>query len=466
MAVVALTAPALLLAACGSGGGGAASSSAAAPSESSAAPSESTSASASPSTASSCAAAGPVTLKVQSGNGGSDALLKGYEELNTAFEAANPGVTVDFTVKNFTDLVNTLKLQLSGTDVPDVTQVNQGYGSLGQLVGAQLVDPLDQYAEGWKSRQTKALLDLNGAFSPDGATMGSGQLYAIAATGAWVGLFMNVDNAKKAGITAPPTTVVELEEQMAKAKAAGITPMMYGTKDGAEPIWLWASLVMASSSPQVLTDMVNGTNKDLPPASLAAAEVMKKWTDAGYFTDGFAAFESNDVMQKFGKGDGLFVLNGSWNVFASDTPENYKLVAFPLGDANKLAAIATGDLPWSIPTKAKNKECAAAYLDFITNPANNPTWIKAGQVPASVDGNESAEVEKNGITGVSADAILRWVELQQKGQNEPFPDWATPTWYDTISKNAVAMQSGEISPQEFVQAVQDDYSAFLDSKDD
>ena len=182
-AIASLAAVGLVLAACSSGGSSTESSSAAP--ESSAA------------TPTSEAPAEPVELWVQSGNGGADALLAGYEALNAAFEAANPGVTIRFEVKSFTDLVDTLPLQLSGDDVPDVTQVNQGYGSLGQLVGSGLVAPMDDVAQAndWEGRQGAALVALDGRFSPDGKTMGSGELYGMSATGAWVGLYMNMDIA-------------------------------------------------------------------------------------------------------------------------------------------------------------------------------------------------------------------------------------------------------------------------------
>ena len=101
-AVISLAAVGLVLAACSSGGSSTESSSGApAPSSSGAAPTSE-------------APAEPVELWVQSGNGGADALLAGYEELNAAFEAANPGVTIKFEVKSFTELVDTLSLQLSG----------------------------------------------------------------------------------------------------------------------------------------------------------------------------------------------------------------------------------------------------------------------------------------------------------------------------------------------------------------
>src|SRR5581483_9067319 len=72
---------------------------------------------------------GQVTLVAQNGDGGETGLLAGYAKLNSEFEAAHPGVTIRFVTKNFTDLVNTLKLQLSGSNPPDITQVNQGYSS-------------------------------------------------------------------------------------------------------------------------------------------------------------------------------------------------------------------------------------------------------------------------------------------------------------------------------------------------
>ncbi|MFN0284023.1 MAG: ABC transporter substrate-binding protein [Kineosporiaceae bacterium] len=444
----ALVAPSVLLAACSPGGGSTA--------DGTSAPAASTS---------SAAAGEPVTLVVQSGNGGSDALLKGYAALNDAFEKAHPGVTVEFSVKNFNDLVNTLKLQLSGSTVPDVTQVNQGYGSLGQLVSDQLVAPLDDAAAkyGWASRQSDTLVALNGRFSPDGKAMGSGSLYGVSATGAWVGLFMNKEVAQKVGVTAAPATLAELEAALQKAKDAKVVPLQYGTSDGGEPIWLFGNLLMALGSPKLLTDVVNGADVQLPSEALAAATTLKKWADAGYFTPGADAFTSTDVMGKFAKGEGLFALNGSWNVFASATPQEaakFTLVPFPTGTAGTSASIATGDLPWSVPAKAAHADLAAQYIDFITDPANNETWIANGQVPASVSGTEAAAITANSIVGVSADAVSSWVALQKSGTPLPYPDWATPTFYDTISKSAQSLAAGKMTPEKFVAALQADYGAF------
>jgi raffinose/stachyose/melibiose transport system substrate-binding protein len=421
--------------------------------------------SSSSSTSASSSSSGPVTLWVQNGDGGSTALLAGYAALNKQFEAAHPGVTIKFTVKNFNDLVNTLKLQLSGSNVPDVTQDNQGYGSLGQLVTDHLVAPLDGTGSTitWTGRQSDSLLALDGRFSPDGKTMGSGSLYGIAATGAWVGLFENTALAKSLGITSMPTTLAQLESDMAAAKAKGIVPLMYGTSDGGEPLWLDASLLMSIGGPTLLTNVVDGTSSTLPPQMQTVGQTIDTWSKDGYFTPGWAAYTNNDVLNKFAKGEGLFALNGSWNVPLSAPAAQlakFRLLPFPLAASGSLASIATGDLPWSIPAKSAHPTLAAQYIDFITSPAADATWIAHGQVPASITANEAALVSQNHLTGTSADAVNQWVALESKGTTEPFIDWSTPTFYNTMASATESLGGGKITPTQFVAQLQADYGPF------
>ena len=96
------------------------------------------------------AAAGDVTLTVwdQNVRGGQDAEV---EELNKQFQAKYPNVKIERTKKSFEDLLKTVKLAVSGDDAPDVIQVNQGRGVMGEIVKAGLLRPVDDYAKvyGW-----------------------------------------------------------------------------------------------------------------------------------------------------------------------------------------------------------------------------------------------------------------------------------------------------------------------------
>ena len=93
------------------------------------------------------AAAGDVTLTVwdQNVRGGQNAEI---EELNKQFQAKYPNVKIERTKKSFEDLQKTVKLAVSGDDAPDVVQVNQGRGVMGEIVKAGLLRPVDDYAEG------------------------------------------------------------------------------------------------------------------------------------------------------------------------------------------------------------------------------------------------------------------------------------------------------------------------------
>lgn len=418
----------------------------------------------------SASAAHPVTLVVQSGDGGSTGLLAAYAKLNSQFEAAHPGVKIKFVVKTFNDLLSTLKLQLSGSSgVPDVTQDNQGYSSLGALVTDGLVKNLDPIAAAndWSARQPGGLLALDGKFSTDGKIMGSGSVWGISATGTWVGLFENTVVAKKLGISSAPTTLAQLEQDMAIAKAHGALPMMMGTSDGFEPLWTLYEILMAQTSPQILSTITDGMSSTLPAAMTAAAKTLQTWQNDGYFTTGESAYSNSDAFSKFVGGQGLFVVSGSWNVplpGPASSTARFRMILFPMQRANQLAAVSSGDLPWSIPTHSPHAQLAAEYINYITSPAANSAWIAAGQVPASLSANELQDATSSNLSGSSHDAVTAWVDLLQHGSMEPYIDWSTPTFLTTMVQSVQSLLGGKKTPSAFTSALQADYGPFVQQR--
>lgn len=427
----------------------------------------SSSSASSASNAASVSAQHPVTLVVQDGDGGETGLLNAYAALNKQFEAMHPGVHIKFVVKSFQDLTTTLKLQLSGSSgVPDVTQDNEGYQSLGALVTDGLVQNLSGIAakDDWSARQPASLLALDGAFSSDGKTMGSGSLWGISSTGTWVGLFENTAIAKKLGITTLPATLTQLEQDMAAAKAHGILPFQLGTNDqGVEAAWLMYELVMDYTTPQELSTITDGVSDTLPSAISTAAKTIQEWQNDGYFTSGSAAYTSTDVFNKFVTGQGLFVLSGSWAVPLPGTPATtakYRLFPVPLARSGEIAAVASGDLPWSIPTHSPHPQLAAEYIDYITSPAANSVWINAGQVPASLSSNELQEATAAHLNASSYDAVADWVALLKKGYPEPYIDWSTPTFLTTIGQGLQSVIGGKMTATAFQASLQSDYGPY------
>jgi len=105
------------------------------------------------------ASADPVTLKVFDANNDPGPNAEQIE-LIKRFEAANPGVTIKRTSVPFNNFLNTVKLNLSSSDAPDVSDGNQGPQIDGALVKGKLITPLTDYAKkfGWNKLWTPTTL--------------------------------------------------------------------------------------------------------------------------------------------------------------------------------------------------------------------------------------------------------------------------------------------------------------------
>ena len=101
----------------------------------------------------------PITLTVwdQEVRGGQNEQI---EQLNAAFMAEYPHITIDRVSQSFEDLGKTLRLALSGDEAPDVVQANNARSSMGQFVAAGQLVSLDPWAKayGWEDRFAPSVL--------------------------------------------------------------------------------------------------------------------------------------------------------------------------------------------------------------------------------------------------------------------------------------------------------------------
>jgi raffinose/stachyose/melibiose transport system substrate-binding protein len=122
---------------------------------------------------------GTVTLTVwdQEVRGGQAAQI---EELNKAFQAKYPNITLKRVTRSFDDLKTTLKLALSGNEPPDVFQANNGRPDMGSFVQAGQLLPLDRYAAAykWNERYPESVRKYS-SYSTNGKTFGTGTLYGL-----------------------------------------------------------------------------------------------------------------------------------------------------------------------------------------------------------------------------------------------------------------------------------------------
>ncbi|WP_078499870.1 extracellular solute-binding protein [Wenjunlia vitaminophila] len=404
------------------------------------------------------AGAGKVTLTVwdQEIRGGTNGAIK---ELNDEFQEKYPNVRIRRVVRSFDNLKTTLKLALSGNNPPDVVQANQGYPDMVAFVQAGLILPLDTYAGiyDWNTRYPGTLLNLN-RVSADGSTFGTGRLYGISQTGEYIGLYYNKDVLRDAGLE-PPRTWADFTASLPRLKQRGELPVQFGNLDQFPAIHTFGVLQDQFDADQA-RDTVLGRGDGFDNASTRrAAATIVDWTKRGYLAEGANGLGYDDAAKQFASGDGAYLLTGTWLLADLKKSMRDRLGFMPPPPATAEGPpVTTGGqgLAWSVTTGTKHPDVAAAYLDFITNEHAADVMTRHGVLPA-VPGRAADRVSPDTVDG---QMIAGWKRLNAADGLVPYLDYATPTFYDTLSKNLQDVIGGKVSPDRLATTLDREYDAF------
>ncbi|GAA4660875.1 extracellular solute-binding protein [Streptomyces youssoufiensis] len=405
------------------------------------------------------AKAGKVTLTVwdQEIRGGTNAEV---EQLNREFQRAYPNVRVKRVARGFTDLKATLKLAVSGNNPPDVVQANQGYPDMVAFVRAGLLAPLDNYAGiyDWNTRYPTTLLNHN-RVSADGRRFGTGRLYGISQTGEFVGLYYNKDLLAKSGLR-PPRTWGEFTDQLARLRSDGQLPVQFGNLDKYPAIHTFGVLQSQAGAAPVRDLVFGRAGRFDTRQTRDAAATLADWRRRGYLPKGANGLGYDDAAKKFASGDGAYLITGTWQLadLRKAMGDNLGLMPPPPATAGG-PPVSTGGqgLAWSITSRSKHPEVAAAYLDFLTSEHAADVMTRHGVLPA-VPGKAAARVPRTSADGQMLDT---WRRLNDADGLVPYLDYATPTFYDTLSEGLQGVIAGAQSPERFAATAQRDYAAFM-----
>ncbi|MGH3447896.1 MAG: ABC transporter substrate-binding protein [Nocardioidaceae bacterium] len=404
--------------------------------------------------------AGDVTLRVwdQEVRGGQN---KQMTQLNKEFEAKYPNVTIERTSKSFKDLKTTLKLALTGDDPPDVVEVNQGYPDMVAFVNAGMLVPLDGYAKvyGWDKRYPSSLLDLN-RVSKDGKHFGTGTLYGVSQMGEYVGIYYNKAKLKSLGLD-PPKTWSEFTAELAKIKAAGDIPIQFGNLDKWPAIHTFGVIQGQIAGKGTVRDLVFGTGNAAwtDDATVQAATTLQDWAKKGYFPKGVNGIGYDDSNKNFAAGQGVFNITGTWEAAVLEPSMGSKLgLMLPPPAAAGGKPVTTGgeSLSLAITSKSDHPDVAASYIDFLTNAHADDVMTKTGNL-AAIPSGASKKLEPSSVDG---QMVAGWKQVSNADGLVPYLDYSTPTFYDTLTAELQKLIGGQETPEEFTQALQDDYTSF------
>jgi raffinose/stachyose/melibiose transport system substrate-binding protein len=385
------------------------------------------------------------------------------ETLNAEFEQTHPGVKIERVVKTLDDLKVTLKLALTEPNGPDVAQVNQGRSDMGAMVQADLLLPLNDYSVqyGWANIFSTSVTSRN-SFTPDGKTFGQGNLYGVSPTAEVVGVYYNKGIFAEHGWQIPQT-FEEFETLLAEIKAAGITPIAFGSLDGWNAIHEFSAIQHLLVTPEYINNLVYGVN-DVSfdtPENQKAAEILLRWANSGYFTEGYAGIGYDDSNLLFKAGNGAMTITGSWlaGELVTDTDQQFGFFLLPPFEGKSGMAIGGVGIPFAIRKTTDKADLAAEYLNWMVSPRAAELWAKAGMLPA-MSLPQSAGIETDNLFG---DTLKAWETINKNNAVGHYIDWATPTFYDTLVAELQKLLGGMSTPAEFTAAVQKDYAAYLDS---
>jgi len=406
---------------------------------------------------------GPITITVWDQESGQTSRV--WDQLNAGFEAQYPNVTVKRVKRDFGELKTLLRLAISGPHPPDVVEVNQGWPDMGQLVKAGLLLPLDNYAKayGWTDRVSSNVLAVS-SWSPDGKEFGTGDLYGYTSMGEIVGVYYDKQKLADLGLSVP-ATFAEFEHDLAVAKQAGQVPIMFGNNDAFPGIHEYAVIQDQMASVQDLTDFIFGSGGGNltfdTPANVQAAATLQDWVRKGDFEPGFGGGNYQTAVNDFAKGQGVFMITGNW-IVGDLGPDNTDFGFFPMpplqaGDP----PVATGGagFPLSITAGSKEPDAAAAYIDWMTNDDASRQLLQTGEIPLQT--GASASVQPGTVL---ADVLDSARAVSEADGVVPYEDWATPTFYDTLTASIQELMALRLTPEAFVDKVQRDYADFQASR--
>lgn len=395
----------------------------------------------------------PVTITLYDGQG-----LKGVDDaLIAAFTKKYPNVTVKATYDPDNVTTQNQPRQLAAAEPPDLIRVI----SVSSGVKNGLLTNLDPYAAayGWDKLPASQLAQFR---AKDGVA-GSGNLYAKPTGFTMTGLYYDKANAAKIGMTNPPASVEELTALMAKAKSAGLVPMVVHNKEGGGVFPFQLLLNSMLGPDKVAAWVFNAPDATIDtPEAVKAAQQVADWNKAGYFPDGVNGLDANAADALFASGKAVFFPWGNWDAANIDKTLPGKAGFIPMPPATaggQVGAMSDAATAFGIPAKAKNKDAAALFLDFLSSDEARQIAVDNGFMPSGTDDQAPPTIPAG---SVKTDVVAAFKAVSAAGGQTPFVQNATAGISNQAwNPETQLLLGGKSDPQKYVANIQAKYASEL-----
>lgn len=300
-----------------------------------------------------------------------------YTKLITAFEAANAGVKVTLETLPGDGTYNTvLTSRISGGKAPDVFEVLNGMpGEIPYTTAGLLADLSDQP---WKSLQIPVVRNAD-TFVGNKTYQFIGQLDPI-------GVYYNKDIFSKNNV-AVPTNWDEFTQAIATFRAAGVTPLATGAKDG----WplVVQTLAMAAERPEFAAggkqapQLLSGKMKFSESAWKSVVKDFSELVATKSYNPSASGVTFDASATDFANGNAAMMIQGTFALpsIQKANPQ-LSLSSFPL------PYVSAGQTPVTsvsygahlvIPKKAPHPTLAKKFIAFLATPTELSKFLTDAQ---------------------------------------------------------------------------------------
>lgn len=284
-----------------------------------------------------------------------------YEQFIDTFEAANPGITVNFQTFEAANYNTILSTALAGGTGPDVMMV-RAYGGLENVAAAGYLEPLS-------TETIPALADFAAPALAAESVRADGTLYAVPFASQTQLVIYNKAIFDANGIEEPQTWA-DLEALSQKLKDAGVIPFANGTatawQNETVTFGLGSSLMGKDFYEGLMSGDTDFTDERFTNAIGQVAELA-----ADYFPDGFIGLDYPSAQQLFSSGMAAMFVGGSYELanFRSQNPSiELGMFASPgeTAEDDKLVGLYF-DGGYAANATGANKEAAITFLNYLAS---------------------------------------------------------------------------------------------------
>ena len=373
-----------------------------------------------------------------------------YAAIKKAFEAKNPGTTIQIEYMDDTSFKSKLPTLLQSSARPDIFFTWTGGVFFEQAKAGILKDITTEMNAGWKDTFPAAGVN---------AMTYKNKAYGAPMYAASVVLWYNKKLLSQAKVD--PAAIQNWDDflnAVNKVKAAGITPIIVGGKDKWPLQFYYGFLATRIAGKDGITaaDAGNAGGFENPDFVKVGTE-FKRLVDTKPFQPGFMDTNNNKAAGLFGDGKGAFHLMGNW-LYGSQMKnsssgkgigdEDLGFIRFPVVKGGKGKATDTfgGINGWLLTKDAS--PAASKWLQFLLNKENQ---IEGGKLALWLP------IAKNAGGGVENPLMRQIVaQMDQSEYHQLYLDQALGASVGaTLNDVAAELATGDITPQQGAKNVEE-----------